>query len=60
VTTPSRLPFYIAVFLLISAGISLAVWRHIELGIPWLTGDQRPVWMVEARVDFDGANEPVV
>ncbi|MBL1272897.1 MAG: hypothetical protein ACI92B_002588 [Marinobacter maritimus] len=59
-TSPSRLPFYIAVFLLISAGISLAVWRHIELGIPWLTGEQRPVWMVEARVDFDGANDSVV
>jgi len=60
VTSPSRLPFYIAVFLLITAGISLAVWRHIELGIPWLTGEQRPVWMVEARVDFDGADDPVV
>jgi len=60
VTSPSRLPFYIAVLLLISAGISLAVWRHIELGIPWLTGEQRPVWMIEARVDFDGADEPVV
>lgn len=59
-TSPSRLPFYIAVLLLISAGISLAVWRHIELGIPWLTGEQRPVWMIEARVDFDGADEPVV
>lgn len=59
-TSPSRLPFYIAVFLLITAGISLAVWRHIELGIPWLTGEQRPVWMVEARVDFDGADDPVV
>ncbi|MGO1462335.1 MAG: inactive transglutaminase family protein [Marinobacter sp.] len=58
--SPSRLPFYIAVFLLIAAGISLATWRHIELGIPWLTGEQRPVWMVEARVDFDGSNDPVV
>ncbi|PCM43475.1 inactive transglutaminase family protein [Marinobacter sp. ANT_B65] len=59
-SSPSRLPFYIAVLLLISAGISLAVWRHIELGIPWLTGEQRPVWMIEARVDFDGADDPVV
>ncbi|MDN6320661.1 MAG: inactive transglutaminase family protein [Marinobacter sp.] len=58
--SPSRLPFYIAVFLLIAAGISLAAWRHVELGIPWLTGEQRPVWMVEARVDFDGANDSVV
>ena len=59
-TTRSRLPFYIAVLLLITAGISLAVWRHIELGIPWLTGEQRPIWMVEARVDFDATSGPVL
>jgi len=59
-TTRSRLPFYVAVLLLIGAGISLAIWRHVELGIPWLTGEQRPVWMVEARVDFMGTGEPVL
>ncbi|WP_417565610.1 inactive transglutaminase family protein [Marinobacter sp.] len=59
-TTRSRLPFYVGIFLLIAAGISLAVWRHIELGIPWLTGEQRPVWMVEARIDFDADNGPVL
>jgi hypothetical protein len=41
-----------------AAGISMAVWRHIDLGIPWLTGEQRPVWMIEARVDFDAIGEP--
>ncbi|WP_166264476.1 inactive transglutaminase family protein [Marinobacter caseinilyticus] len=56
----SRYPFYLALLLLISAGISLAVWRHVELGIPWLTGEQRPVWMVEARIDFDALDEPVL
>ncbi|MBW0149152.1 inactive transglutaminase family protein [Marinobacter arenosus] len=59
-TPRSRLPFYIAVFLLIAAGISLAIWRHIELGIPWFAGEQRPVWMIEARVDFDAENGPVL
>ncbi|MEE3168821.1 MAG: inactive transglutaminase family protein [Pseudomonadota bacterium] len=59
-TTRSRLPFYIAVFLLIAAGISLAIWRHVEFGIPWLTGEQRPVWMVEARVDFEAEEGPAL
>lgn len=59
-TTRSRLPFYVAVLLLISAGIGLAVWRHLELGIPWLTGEQRPVWMIEARIDFRATGEPVL
>ncbi|AKO52013.1 gonadoliberin III [Marinobacter psychrophilus] len=58
-STRSRTPFYIAIFLIIATGISLAVWRHIELGIPWLTGEQRPVWMVEARVDFDATGGAV-
>ncbi|MCK7549566.1 inactive transglutaminase family protein [Marinobacter koreensis] len=59
-TNPSRIPFYVAVLLLIGAGISLAIWRHMELGIPWLAGEQRPVWMVEARIDFDSNNGPVL
>ena len=50
-TARSRAPFYVFVFLLIAAGISIATWRHLELGIPWMTGEQRPVWMIEARVD---------
>ncbi|MFO8140446.1 MAG: inactive transglutaminase family protein [Marinobacter sp.] len=53
----SRAPFYVFVFLLIAAGISIATWRHVELGVPWMTGEQRPVWMIEARIDFEGQNE---
>ncbi|MBJ7299114.1 UUP1 family membrane protein, partial [Marinobacter salarius] len=56
----SRIPFFFAILLLIAAGISIATWRHVELGIPWFTGEQKPVWMVEARVDFDGTGEPVL
>ena len=56
----SRVPFYFAIFLLIAAGISLAVWRHIEFGIPWFSGEQKPVWMVEARIDFNGTGAPVL
>ena len=59
-TSRSRIPFYIAIFLLIAAGVSLAVWRHIELGIPWFSGQQQPVWVVEARIDFDGTGNPVL
>src|SRR5690554_7798544 len=56
-SVPSRAPFYAFVFLLIAAGISFATWRHLELGIPWMTGEQHPVWMVEARVDFNAGGE---
>lgn len=59
-TSRSRIPFFTAIALLILAGTALAIWRHVELGIPWLTGEQRPVWMVEARIDFNAENEPVL
>lgn len=59
-TSRSRIPFFFAILLLIAAGISIAVWRHVELGIPWFTGEQKPVWMVEARIDFTGTGEPVL
>ncbi|MGF2686359.1 inactive transglutaminase family protein [Marinobacter sp. DUT-3] len=58
--TRSRIPFFSAIALLILAGTALAIWRHVELGIPWFTGEQHPVWMVEARVDFDAADQPVL
>ena len=56
-TAKSRVSFYAFVLLLIAAGIAIAVWRHLELGVPWMTGEQRPVWMIEARVDFEGLGE---
>ncbi|MBS8239674.1 gonadoliberin III [Marinobacter lipolyticus] len=59
-TARSRIPFFAAIVLLIVAGISIATWRHLELGIPWLTGEQQPVWMVEARIDFEATGEPVL
>lgn len=55
----SRKPFYFGTALLMIAGIVLAVLRHMEMGIPWQAGEQRPVWMVEARIDFVAQNQPV-
>lgn len=56
----SRFAFYFAIFLLIAAGIGLAATRHVQLGIPWLAGEQKPVWMVEARIDFEAAGREVL
>lgn len=55
----SRAPFYLAVMLLILAGLALAVIRHVQMGVPWLPGKQQPVWLVEARIDFEAWGEPV-
>lgn len=58
-TRHSKAPFFIATGVLILAGILLAVLRHYQLGVPWLPGEQQPVWLVEARVDFYAWGDPV-
>ncbi|MBR9828128.1 MAG: inactive transglutaminase family protein [Oceanospirillales bacterium] len=55
----SKAPFYLATLLLIAAGLLLATLRHLQMGVPWLPGEQQPVWLVEARIDFQAWGEPV-
>ncbi len=59
-TSRSRVPFYVAVVVLIGLGLLLAMLRNTSMGIPFLPGEQKPVWLVEARIDFDGLGEPVL
>ena len=49
----SRRPFYIVVALLFILGISLMIYRHVAFDVPWLPGEYRQVWSVEAKVEFD-------
>ncbi len=48
----SRVPFYLSIFLLVAAGITLSVMRHQSYGVPWTPGETRQVWDVEARIEF--------
>jgi len=47
-----RLTFYVVLVLLALCGILVALLRHLETGIPFAPGQERSVWLVEARVDF--------
>ena len=47
----SRRPFYIAVALLYALGLALVLYRHIAFDVPWLPGEYRNVWSVEAKVE---------
>lgn len=49
---PSRAPFYIIVIGLIVLGLGTAWLRHVHMDIPFFAGKERPVWLIEARVDF--------
>lgn len=56
---PSRAPFYTIVVALILAGFVTAWLRHNQMEIPFTPGVQKPVWLIEARIDFDATGEPV-
>ncbi|WGW01499.1 inactive transglutaminase family protein [Vibrio sp. YMD68] len=55
----SKVPFYLSVVLLIIAGIALSVLRHQTYGVPWIPGETRQVWDIEARIEFTAQNKPV-
>ena len=57
---PSRVPFYSIIVGLILLGLGTAWLRHTTMEIPFLAGEQRPVWMIEARVDFYASGDAVV
>ncbi|WP_447926072.1 inactive transglutaminase family protein [Vreelandella sp. EE27] len=55
----SRLPFYLIVGFLLIAGIAASVHRHVQFEIPWVPGEQRQVWEIEAVITFNAQNGPV-
>lgn len=54
-----QLPFYFVVALLIIAGLSIAWLRHDQLNIPFTPGIEQPVWLVEAKIEFQATGGPV-
>src|SRR6478752_7060225 len=56
---PSRAPFYTIIGLLVLVGLTTAWMRHAQMEIPFIPGVQKPVWLIEARIDFDATGEPV-
>ena len=48
----SRLTYNIVLILLALVAILVAILRHMETGIPYLPGQEKAVWLVEARIDF--------
>ncbi|MCP1314570.1 MULTISPECIES: inactive transglutaminase family protein [unclassified Halomonas] len=55
----SRLPFYLIVGFLLLAGIATSIHRHIQFEIPWVPGEQRQVWEIEAVISFNAQGGPV-
>ncbi len=57
--TPVRVGFWLLLLVLLSIGAGGAFLRHRSMEIPLLPGEERPVWLVEARVDFVASGGPV-
>jgi len=53
----SRRPFYILIVLLIVAGVSTSLYRHLEFNVPLLPGKQLDIWLIDAKVSFQGKGE---
>ncbi|OIN09699.1 inactive transglutaminase family protein [Oceanisphaera psychrotolerans] len=55
----SRKPFYIIVAALFLVGLALMLHRHFVYEVPWLPGEKRQIWSIEAKVEFEADGQPV-
>jgi 7 transmembrane helices usually fused to an inactive transglutaminase/Inactive transglutaminase fused to 7 transmembrane helices len=56
---PSSAAFYTLISVLIILGLTTAWVRHKHMDIPLLPGEEKPLWLIEARIDFEATGGPV-
>lgn len=56
----AKLRLYILVFLIMSTGFGLILYKHLVLGFPLLPDDRKLVWTIEAKIDFEAQGDPVI
>ena len=54
-----KLQLYVWIAILFVFGIGRAVHLHFELGIPFLPGEKKTAWVVEAKIKFEALGKPV-
>ncbi|TRY32971.1 inactive transglutaminase family protein [Aliiglaciecola sp. M165] len=55
----SKVPFYIAVIALVIIGIAMSIIRHQTYNVPWVPGETRQIWDIEARIEFTARGKEV-
>ncbi|GAA3534465.1 inactive transglutaminase family protein [Zobellella aerophila] len=55
----SRKPFYLIVAALFIVGLAMMLHRHFVYEVPWLPGEKRQIWSIEAKVEFEANGKPV-
>ena len=56
----TKLRLYFIVILLIGLGIGLILYKHFVLGFPLSPDDKKPVWTIEAKIDFIARGDPII
>lgn len=55
----ARIFFFVLVAGLMLLGIFQTVQRHVALDIPWMPGETRTIWNIDAKINFDANDGPV-
>ncbi len=45
--------------MLLAAGSAFTLYRHINFDVPWVPGEKRQIWSIEAKVEFIANNQSV-
>lgn len=56
----ARIFFYTLVAGLFLVGITQTIQRHLAFDIPWMPGETRSVWNIDAKIEFDATKQPVL
>lgn len=56
----SRIFFFVLVAGLMALGVFQTVQRHMALDIPWVPGETRTIWNIDAKIDFNANDGPVI
>tara|TARA_R110001592_G_scaffold272813_2_gene539630 strand:+ start:6924 stop:8462 length:1539 start_codon:yes stop_codon:yes gene_type:complete len=56
----ARIFFFTLVAGLFFLGIFQTVQRHLAFDIPWLPGETRSVWNIDAKIEFEATGRPVL
>ncbi|GJM08477.1 MAG: gonadoliberin III [Lysobacteraceae bacterium] len=54
-----RLTLFAVAAVLASIGIGLSVYRHVVFDVPWLPGQDKSIWSIEAAIEFRASGQPI-
>ncbi|WP_019615804.1 inactive transglutaminase family protein [Psychromonas ossibalaenae] len=56
----ARIFFFVLVAGLFALGLSQTIQRHMAFDIPWMPGETRTIWNIDAKIDFEADGQEVI